>query len=150
MKKIILSILASLVMMSALYGQNISAERLDQIKRVARKNDHISVSFKGEIIKSIYSHESTGGYLKAVAFKVDNGDLMELSFPSSRGIEIQPIIHSKKEVMVTVSCDEKLLREYEFKGEDIKDVEKALIIEADLSKMESIIYNIISNSTRYG
>ena len=126
MRKLILLTLLFSTFFGGLTAQNISPEQLDQIKRNTRKNNHITVNYRGKFIKSIFSHPSTGGFLKGVIFQNPNGDLIELSIPYNRGIELYPMIDSNKQVEVTVRGDEKLLEDYGFKGTDIKDLEKEL------------------------
>lgn len=126
MRKLILLTLLFSTFFGGLTAQNISPEQIDQIKRNARKNNHITVNYRGKIIKSIFSHASSGGFLKGVIFQNSNGDLIELTIPYNRGIELYPMIGSNKQVDVTVRGDEKLLEDYGFKGTDIKDLEKEL------------------------
>ncbi|MFT6216709.1 MAG: hypothetical protein ACJAS3_003124, partial [Roseivirga sp.] len=126
MRKLILLTLLCSTFFGGLTAQNISAEQMDQIKRNARKNNHITVNYRGKIIKSLFSHASSGGFLKGLIFQNSNGELIELSIPYHKGTIVKPIIASNKEVNVTVRGDEKLLEEYGFKGADVKEVEKEL------------------------
>ena len=83
-KLILLSTLVALFSASPIFGQSERYDATEQSKRLARKNNHITKTYKGEVVKMLYRGlNSYGGVLTGFVFRKENGKLLWYCFHAS-------------------------------------------------------------------
>lgn len=126
-KLLLLSTLFFLYLATPLCGQSSRYDATEQSKRLARKNNHITKSYKGEVVKILYRSANTyGGVLNGFIFRRPNGKLLQVSVPTYFGSEVAPLLKANEKIEITVTGDELLLEEVFSKRLSMKKIEVQL------------------------
>lgn len=109
-----------------LTAQNISPEQLDQIKRDARKNNHITQSYKGRIVRLLFGKSQYGGAFDGLIFRKEDGRLIYAKIFPFYGQDVKPFLELNKEISLTVRGDALLLEQILYKDEYLISLESDL------------------------
>lgn len=122
MKKIITLIIA-ITLGGQLHAQTIGPDQLDQIKRLSRRNNHITKTYDGTVEKLVYSFRDIGGSLTSVIFKRDDGKRMLVKFYRWHGKFIKPYLVEGQKIKLTVKGDPLLLDIIIYKDQYFRELE---------------------------
>ena len=110
MKKLLTTILILFSLIGTeLKGQGLGVDHLEQTKRMARRNNHITKTYNGEIVKMLFGKSDYGSAFDGVIFRKPDGKLLHLRLLSFHGESIGPHIREGQKVEVTITGDELLL-----------------------------------------
>lgn len=127
MKKLLtLTFLLSGLLSTELSGQGIGVDQLEQTKRMARRNNHITKTYKGEVVKMLFGKSPYGGEFNGIIFRKPDGKLLHLRISSFHGESIGPHIKEGQRLEVTLSGDELLLDVVLYKDQFLRSIEVKL------------------------
>lgn len=117
------TLLIAIFLGGQLTAQTISPDQLDQIKRMARKNNHITKTYDGTVEKLVYSFRDIGGSMTSMIFKRDDGKRMLVKFYRWHGKFIKPYLVEGQDVKLSVKGDPLLLDMVIYKDQYFRELE---------------------------